>query len=157
MNRISHFVCAMLLLMAVAACGPESPENAGLGAQGDIAAANKGPDTRTLDERLASGERIYRVHCAACHQASGQGLTGAFPPLAQSDYLEQGPAAVIRVVLQGMRGPVTVNGVDYDGVMPNLSYLGDSEVADVLTYVLNSWGNTQGVIEADEVAANRED
>lgn len=110
----------------------------------------------TLESRLMNGGKLYAAHCAACHQADGQGLTGAFPPLADSDYLVSGgPAAAIDVVLYGLSGPITVNGKDFNSVMPNLSYLGDDDVADILTFVFNSWGNPGGEVDSEQVAAAR--
>jgi len=112
--------------------------------------------SRTLDERMATGGTLFTTHCSACHQANGQGLAGAFPPLAQSSYLvEKGAGAAVDAVLNGLSGPITVNGKDYNAVMPALAYLSDSDVADVVTYVMNSWGNPGGEVASGEVAAAR--
>ncbi len=112
--------------------------------------------TMTMEQRMARGGKLYAAHCAACHQANGQGLAGAFPPLAESDYLASGgPAVAINVVLNGLTGPISVNGKDYNSVMPNLSYLSDSDVADIVTYVFNSWGNPGGEVSSADVAAAR--
>ena len=100
---------------------------------------------------------MYSAHCAACHQADGQGLGGAFPPLAASDYLADGPAAAIDVVLNGLNGPITVNGVGYNAVMPNLAYLSDRDVADIVTFVMNSWNNPGGEVSPEDVAAARKE
>lgn len=157
MKSITTSTLACVLALAVAACSGE--ESSGAPAAGDSdrkgAAAAADAADETLEGRMARGERLYAAHCAACHQAKGQGLAAAFPPLAASDYLSDGPAPAIDAVLKGLRGRITVNGVEYNGVMPNLSYLSDSEVADVVTYVMNSWGNPGGVVEAAEVAAAR--
>ena len=67
-----------------------------------------------------------------------------FPPLAKSDYLAKGPKLAIGVVLHGLSGKVTVNGQDYNSVMPPMNQLNDDEVANILTYVYNSWGNPGG-------------
>jgi len=111
--------------------------------------------TVTAEERIEKGRAIYQQHCIACHQAEGQGLAGAFPPLADSDYLDEGGSAAVEAVINGLSGPITVNGVEYNSVMPALSYLSDPEVADVVTFVLNSWGNPGGEVNAAEVAAAR--
>ena len=104
----------------------------------------------------ATGEKLYAAHCAACHQANGQGLTGAFPPLTESSYLAGGAGPAISVVLNGLKGPITVNGVKYNAIMPSLSYLNDREVADILIYVMNSWDNPGGDVSPEEVAAARQ-
>jgi len=109
----------------------------------------------SLEERIAKGEKLFATHCSACHQGDGQGLKGAFPPLAESDYLEGGGAVAVEAVINGLSGPITVNGVEYNSVMPALGYLSDSDVADVVTFVLNSWGNPGGEVNAAEVSAAR--
>jgi nitrite reductase (NO-forming)/hydroxylamine reductase len=109
----------------------------------------------SLEDRIANGESLYLQHCAACHQASGAGLAGAFPPLADSDYFADDPMKMVDAVLNGLSGPVTVNGMDYNSVMPALAYLSDQDVANIATYVLNSWGNAGGEVKSAQVAAAR--
>ncbi|RFF32897.1 nitrite reductase [Wenzhouxiangella sediminis] len=104
---------------------------------------------------MAAGEKGYKTHCQACHQADGSGLPGAFPPLAGNDNIMGNAEYVIENVLAGRQGELTVNGVTYNGVMPAMSYLSDQDVADIVTYVLNSWGNDGATITADQVAAQR--
>jgi len=104
---------------------------------------------------MSQGKSVYETHCGACHQPSGEGLSGAFPPLAGSDYLERSREEVLSVALFGLSGPVTVNGVEYNAVMPSMGYLSDPELAAALTYVFRSWGNDLAAVSADEVAALR--
>ncbi|MBT8399604.1 MAG: c-type cytochrome [Rhodothermia bacterium] len=104
---------------------------------------------------MARGEAVYLGNCAACHQPNGQGLAGAFPPLAQSDFLQGNRREVMAAALFGMSGPITVNGVDYNGVMPSAGFLSDQELADALTYVFASWGNSGAAVSVEEVAALR--
>src|SRR3546814_1379399 len=87
--------------------------------------------------------------------ANGQGLEGVFPPLAGSDWIAADPKRLPQVILHGLSGHVQVNGVDYDSVMPPMSQLTDDEVANISTYVLNSWGNPGGSITKEEAAAAR--
>ena len=100
------------------------------------------------------GARIYQQTCQACHLPSGQGIAGVFPPLAASDFLRDRDRS-IRVLCEGLSGPITVNGQPYHGVMP-LFPLADGEVADVLTYVLGQWGNSGGEVRAEDVARVRD-
>ena len=86
-------------------------------------------------ESVARGEKTYGVLCSACHLADGTGLEGLAPPVAQSDWLERSDAELAQVILQGLVGPIEVNGKPYDLVMPPLAVLTDQEIADVLTYV----------------------
>jgi nitrite reductase (NO-forming)/hydroxylamine reductase len=106
-------------------------------------------------ERMKAGEAVFNLACVACHQATGEGLPGAFPPLAKSDYLLSNPERAVGVVVRGLTGEVTVNNVKYNSVMPAMTQLSDQQVADVVTYVLNSWGNKGGVIPVERVAAER--
>ncbi|MDF1798912.1 MAG: copper-containing nitrite reductase [Planctomycetota bacterium] len=112
------------------------------------------PATRTLEERLALGERAYQANCMACHQTNGQGIPSAFPPLAKSDYLMADKARSIQTVIKGLSGPIEVNGKAFDSVMPMLN-LSDDDVANVLTYVRNSWGNQGDMVTVNEVQAAR--
>src|SRR3546814_17034371 len=86
-----------------------------------------------------------------------QGLEGVFPPLANSDWIAADPKRLPAVILHGLSGHVQVNGVDYNSVMPPMSQLTDDEVANISTYVLNSWGNPGGPITKEEEAAARQD
>lgn len=146
MSQFRISLTIALLIAVLAACTREEP-----------AAQEPSVDAgaRTLEQRVDRGKKLYAAHCAACHQASGHGVAGAFPPLAGADYLQAGPLAVVDVILNGLSGPIVVNGEKYNSVMPNLSYLNDSDVADVATFVMNSWGNPGGEVSSAEVAAAR--
>lgn len=101
------------------------------------------------------GAALFLVNCAACHQATGEGIKGIFPPLAQSDYLLADKARSIRIAIQGTSGPLVVNGVEFQGVMPAPAPLEDQQVADILTYVRSAWGNRGDAVTAAEVAQVR--
>jgi nitrite reductase (NO-forming) len=105
-------------------------------------------------ERIARGERTYTSVCAACHQPAGTGIENAFPPLAGSDYLNADKRRAITTVIQGLTGPVVVNGKTYNSVMPGLA-LSDEEVANVLTYVYSQWNNAKHDVTPAEVRAVR--
>ena len=102
----------------------------------------------------AKGEKLYGTHCVACHQATGKGIPGAFPPLAGSDYLADKTAA-ISMPVKGLSGKITVNGTDYNSAMPSFGHLPDEDIADIMTYVMGAWGNAGGDVTAEEVAAVR--
>lgn len=101
-------------------------------------------------EQITMGERVFAQNCAACHMANGSGLAGAFPPLARSDYLNADVKRAIGVVLHGLSGPVTVNGTQYNSLMPALA-LTDEDVANVLTYVYSQWGNNGSRVTVEQV------
>ena len=113
------------------------------------------PMDLSKEERIKHGERSYLQICAACHQGNGQGIPMAFPPLAKSDYLLADKTRGIRAILHGLQGKITVNGTEFNGVMPAVA-MNDHEVANVLTYVLNSFGNDGGMVTPAEVAAQRQ-
>jgi nitrite reductase (NO-forming) len=109
----------------------------------------------TQDEQVKAGQVLFAGTCSVCHQANGAGLPGVFPPLAKSDYLAADVKRAIGFVLRGLTGKVTVNGQEYNSVMPPMTQLNDDEVANILTYVLNSWGNPGGRISSDDVKKAR--
>ena len=107
--------------------------------------------TLTQQEQVDAGKVLFTGTCSVCHQANGEGLAGVFPPLAKSDYIAKDVKRIVSTVLHGLTGKVTVNGVDYNSVMPPMNQLNDDGIANILTYVLNTWGNPGGRITADEV------
>ena len=110
--------------------------------------------TKTLAQKIASGKQIYTKTCFACHQANGEGIANAFPPLAKSDYLNADVDRAIGIVLRGKTGEITVNGKKYNSVMTKQT-LNDDEVADVMTYIYNSWGNKKTNVTVNKVQSVR--
>lgn len=107
-----------------------------------------------LQESMKRGEEVYTANCASCHQPMGEGVEGAFPPLAKTNYLKDQRRA-IDIILHGQEGEITVNGKQYNTPMIALAQLSDKEVADVLNYVSNSWGNKYPLIKPAQVKAQR--
>ncbi|MEY4578153.1 MAG: hypothetical protein RL701_2856 [Pseudomonadota bacterium] len=101
------------------------------------------------------GEQVFSTVCSACHQATGQGLPGAFPPLAGSDWVTADPETPIRVVIAGLSGPIKVNGADFNSMMPPPPGLDDEKIANVLTYVRTHFNNKASEVTKDQVAAVR--
>jgi nitrite reductase (NO-forming) len=112
-------------------------------------------ESPTVQATGATGQRVYQTYCMGCHQAEGQGIPGTFPPLANSDFLMADKGRAIETVLNGMTGALEVNGEQYHGTMPPMGHLKDEEVADVLSYIRNSWGNVGPPVTAAEVATLR--
>jgi nitrite reductase (NO-forming)/hydroxylamine reductase len=104
---------------------------------------------------LALGETLYLANCAACHQPDGAGLAGAFPPLANSDYIQGKPQVLLEATIKGLSGPITVNGIEYNNVMPAIAYLDDAELAAILTYVQTNWSNGGDGFSAAQVGEYR--
>jgi nitrite reductase (NO-forming) len=123
--------------------------------------AKKGP-AAPPSAPTADGKTLFLSNCAMCHQSEGQGLPGAFPPLAKSDFLaklnssKQGRQELVTSVLKGRTGKITVNGRDFNGVMTPVSGLNDSQMAAVLTFVSGQWGNQGSPFSEREVKEARE-
>lgn len=102
----------------------------------------------------AAGAKVYTANCASCHQANGQGVAGAFPPLAGSAIVNGDAAKVVHIVKYGLTGPVQVAGKSYNGQMPAWSpQISDGDIASVITYIRSSWGNKAGAVTAAQVTA----
>jgi nitrite reductase (NO-forming) len=113
------------------------------------AAAVAAPDA----DSMKRGQAVYSRTCIACHQPTGMGLPPVFPPLAGSEWIAKSASIAVRNIVNGMMGPVTVKGVTYNSMMPPVAGLSDKDIADVVTYVNNSWGNTGASVTEDEVKA----
>jgi nitrite reductase (NO-forming) len=109
---------------------------------------------KSRDERIKLGASIYANNCQACHQAQGEGIPDAFPPLANSDYLNADKVRSIKVVTGGLEGELTVNGKVFKGVMPAWS-LPDEDIANVMTYIHSVWNNSNADFTPDEIKAAR--
>ena len=154
-SRYFRVVLLGLMALAISACAQETGGDQAASSASDTAVHDAEVASGDMGEVMARGETVYLGNCAACHQPTGQGLPGAFPPLAQSDFLEGNRQDVMQAALFGLSGPITVNGVDYNGVMPSMGYLSDQELADALTYVFSSWGNSAAAVSVAEVTALR--
>lgn len=104
---------------------------------------------------LSEGAQLYGRYCASCHQANGKGDGTRFPPLAGSDWVTGDKKRLMQVVIHGLSGPITVNGVGYNEAMPSNAYLNDRQLASILSYIRQSWGNNAGFITTNEIPRNR--
>ncbi len=107
--------------------------------------------------KVSEGQRLYKQYCTACHQNDGSGVPNMYPPLAGTDWVTGDKTRLIDVVLNGMNGEIEVNGKQYNGVMTPHNFLTDEQLADVLTYIRQSFGNDASEITAKEVAKVRAD
>lgn len=102
------------------------------------------------------GKRVFNTTCITCHQATGQGVPGVYPPLAGSEWATGSEERIIRIVLHGLNGPITVEGKEYNNAMASLGgALKDDQIANVLTYVRSEWGNNAPPVSAETVAKVR--
>lgn len=109
----------------------------------------------TLADLTARGEEVYGNVCAACHQANGQGVPGAFPPLAGSSAFYGDAKNMANIIVNGLSGEIEVQGQKFNGAMPPQGHLSDYEIAAAATYVRNSWGNNDGIVTKADVQAAR--
>ena len=108
---------------------------------------------KPLEQSIADGKEIYNDFCVQCHLDNGEGVSGVFPPLAKSDYLLNNIEMSIRGLKYGLSGTIVVNGEEYDGVMQNQG-LDNLEIADVMNFILNNWGNESKEIITENQVAN---
>jgi mono/diheme cytochrome c family protein len=106
--------------------------------------------------QLSNGASLYYSYCAICHQQNGRGASGRFPPLAGTPWVNGDKERLIGIVLNGLEGPIEVKGETYNNVMPQHSFLSDQEIALILTYIRQSFGNTSSAVEPDEVRIVRD-
>ncbi len=105
---------------------------------------------------IVAGQKLYTANCVACHQTNGMGLAGAFPPLAKSEWVEGSEERLVRILLQGLNGPIKVKGNTYNGAMPAFKdQFNDDKIAHVLTYIRQAWGNAAPAIAPEKVAELR--
>ncbi|MBZ5522714.1 MAG: cytochrome c [Acidobacteriia bacterium] len=128
------------------------------GEQGQSAASQSTPAAQVAAQPGAAtsqGQAVFQRVCATCHQLNAQGLPGAFPPLAGSPFAAGPAERMIRIVLNGLMGPVEVKGQRFNNVMPPWKTLSDAEISAVLTYVRSNFGNTASAVTAEQVAQVR--
>lgn len=144
--RSYHLLTAAAVIAASAACGGGDKPAADTAAAPPAAVAS-------------GGEALYQQRCMSCHQTTGLGIPGTYPPLAGSEYAAAAdPAVPIRIVMHGIQGPITVKGTTYNSLMPAYGVgvvMTDEEIASLLTYVRSSWGNTASAVTAADVAKER--
>jgi len=103
------------------------------------------------------GKALYAAQCAACHQASGAGLPGVFPPLDGSEWVQGEPRVLANILLHGITGEITVKGNKYQGAMPAFAQLGDAELAGIASFIRGNWSNKAEALQAELFAKERKD
>ncbi len=108
-------------------------------------------DAVKFEQYMVAGETLYLQYCSQCHQPMGTGLSELYPPLKDSDYMENNFESVLCILRYGKTGEIVVNGKTYNQMMPAQPQLTDLEIAEIATYVYNSWGHNRGLIPVTEV------
>jgi mono/diheme cytochrome c family protein len=144
-------IAATALLLALIACGGGGEQTGG----------DTTTTTTTTTVTPTGGEALYQQRCLSCHQATGEGLPGTYPPLAGSEFVNAAdPGVPARILIHGISGPITVKGTEYNNLMPPYGVgvqMSDDEVAQLLTYVRSSFGNTGSAVTAADVKKARDE
>lgn len=101
------------------------------------------------------GKALFAAHCAACHQATGQGLPGVFPPLDGSEWVHGDTRVLANILLHGVTGEISVKGAKFNGTMPSFRQLSDAELAGLASYIRSSWSNKADAVPAELFARER--
>lgn len=117
-----------------------------------FAQAKKQPSSQASIKR---GQTVFESTCVVCHQKNGNGVPRLYPPLAKSEFVAGDKSQLVQIVLKGLNKPIEVKGEQYNNVMPAFSQLTDQQIADVLTYVRNSFGNKASAVTPASVKAER--
>ena len=152
--RRAALVLGGALALAAGGGGADS-KPADQAAAGDTGAAPVA-DAGAAGSPVAVGEQKYNQICASCHQATGQGVEGNFPPLAGSEWVTGEAEVPIAIALHGLQGEIQVAGKTYNGAMQPWSMLPDGDIAAIVTYIRQAWGNTAGPVSPEQVKALRE-
>ncbi|HLY01447.1 MAG TPA: cytochrome c [Candidatus Cybelea sp.] len=138
-----RIVITLALLLALAGCAKSSNATS---AAASASAAMKNPAS------ASDGATVYLTDCSSCHQTNGQGVSGAFPPLAGNAVVTGNPIAVIAIVKNGLEGRVMVNNAAYSGIMPSWKgQISDDRIAAVISYIRSSWTNHAGGVSLAQV------
>jgi cytochrome c551 len=137
--RFEFFGLVFLVLLPFISCSPKK-EN------------NKESSTK-FDQYYIQGEILYIQHCSNCHQKNGKGLGLVYPPLDTSDYMSNNINEVICLIKNGKSGELVVNGKSYNQAMQGISSLTDLEIAEISTYIYNTWSHERGIVEVKNVSA----
>jgi len=148
------FIAGMTMMIS---CGGGATEETTTNEQVEQTAPEETPAVEEATEEVApeaeatlDGKALYEAKCQACHQANGEGLAGAFPPLAKSDFLADKTAS-IKAPINGMEGEITVNGTAFNQIMAPVP-MSDEELLAVMNYVYSSWGN-EGEVTMEDITA----
>jgi mono/diheme cytochrome c family protein len=111
--------------------------------------------SKNSDNKYAEGEKNYRVHCSACHQLDGSGIEKLYPPLIKNETINGEKDELIGIILNGLSGPIKVNGIEYNQVMISHNFLNDQEIADLLSWLRQSFENSANAVSESEVSTVR--
>lgn len=137
--KFSTHIVILITSMALSSCSTKSD-------------TQQFSDSNKLKQYYIKGEQLYLHHCSNCHQKNGTGLGLVYPPLHISDYMTNQLPEVICLIKNGKAGELVVNGKSYNQRMPGIPTLSDLEIAEIATYIYNTWGHSRGLVDVQEVS-----
>lgn len=127
------------------------------GSDDDSASNRKVEENKSeVKKKTKPGEIVYMQFCLSCHMQNGEGVPGLYPPLSQTKWVLGDKETLIKTILEGQQGPIEVKGQPYNNIMTKLDFLGDKQIAEVLTYVRSNFGNNASAVTPEEVKAVRD-
>ncbi|MCF8222045.1 MAG: cytochrome c [Bacteroidales bacterium] len=158
--KISKIIIFSMLAVLIASCNNTGNSNKDKTEEEkkETAVAESLQQSASTDEPdfMEAGKKVYNRVCLVCHQEDGSGVPNMYPPVIESDYISGNTDSLIYIILEGMKGPVVVKGVEYNSIMPpQKGVLDDHEVADLLNYLRNSFGNSGEFVKPEDVAEMR--
>ncbi len=153
---LTMFLGAMAMWGGFYIATTPSGEDSAFGDQRTVAQLRPPVPVTVSGATAIDGAAVYSSKCVACHQSSGLGVAGVFPPLAGAEWVVGDEKILANILLHGVNGKMEVKGVVYQGLMPAWKSLSDDELAALLTYIRSSWGNTAPAISASIIAQQRE-
>jgi len=143
--RIHKFLLGSLIGCLSFSCTEKSNEQSKL---------HEGMDSKTktrMQQYYRQGKKLYTTYCASCHQTDGSGLASLYPPLSGSDFLMNNPVGIVCLIKKGISGEIVVNGKKYNQPMPGFDHLTNIEIAEIITYICNSWDNQSTLYEVKKI------
>jgi len=140
-------IITLLLVLALGACGSKSQKTEKQHAEQTAEAV----ETKSEIQQNHPGKKVYNSVCLACHMADGSGVPGMHPPLIETEWVNGDKERLIKITLEGISGKLEVDGEQYNSIMPPHSHLSNKQIADVLTYIRGSFGNSANEITPEEV------
>jgi len=142
----------MIFFIVVAvSCGSKKDKNDQYAPTSEDAASTQ----EQPQAKVHPGKSLYGQYCSSCHQTDGSGVPGMYPPLAGTKYVNGDAEWLVESLVNGLEGPITVKGEEYNNLMPPMDYLSDKEIADILNYIRQSFGNDAEAVTEEQVSQIR--
>ncbi|MGI9542742.1 MAG: c-type cytochrome [Cyclobacteriaceae bacterium] len=148
---MKNLIVLVWITLTLFACQSGASENKTPDPSLDLASAAE-TVAEEVSQEVDLGEKVFKTYCLVCHQANGAGVPNLYPPLSDTDWVNGDKERLIDVVLNGLQGPIEIDGTTYNSIMVSHSHLKDEEIAAVLTYVRSNFGNDSSPITVEEVA-----